>query len=44
LPLYRALLASPDGRARAEAIYAIARPGYHPITADSIDRLIKQKK
>jgi hypothetical protein len=41
LPLYRALLASPGGRARAQAIYAKARPGYHPITADSIDRLLK---
>ena len=43
LPLYRALLATPEGRARPEAIYARARPGYHPITADSIDRLFKGK-
>ncbi len=44
LPLYRALFATPTGRARAEAIYAKARPGYHPITAESIDRLMKDAK
>jgi aminopeptidase N len=42
LPLYKALLASPGGRERALAIYAKARPGYHPITAESIDRLMKE--
>ena len=44
LPLYRALLATPEGRERAEAIYAKARPTYHPITVDSIDRLLKETK
>jgi leukotriene-A4 hydrolase len=44
LPLYRALLATPQGKARAEAIYATARPTYHPITANSIDRLMSQTK
>ncbi len=41
LPLYKALLATPAGRQSAEAIYAIARPGYHPITVESVDRLLK---
>jgi aminopeptidase N len=41
LPLYKALLASPAGRQHAEAIYAAARPGYHPITVESVDRLLK---
>jgi hypothetical protein len=41
LPLYKALLATPAGRQQAEAIYANARPGYHPITVDSVDRLMK---
>jgi hypothetical protein len=41
LPLYKALLATPAGRLQAEAIYATARPGYHPITVDSVDRLLK---
>ena len=41
LPLYKAMLATPAGRQHAEAIYATARPGYHPITVDSVDRLMK---
>jgi leukotriene-A4 hydrolase len=44
LPLYRALLATPEGRERAHAIYSKARQSYHPITADSIDRLMKEKR
>jgi leukotriene-A4 hydrolase len=40
LPLYRALIATPEGRKRAEAIYAKARPSYHPITVESIDRVL----
>jgi leukotriene-A4 hydrolase len=44
LPLYRALLAAADGRVRALAIYTKARPTYHPITVDSIDRLVKDAK
>jgi leukotriene-A4 hydrolase len=42
LPLYKALLATPAGRKRAEAIYAKARPSYHPITVESIDELMKK--
>ena len=44
LPLYRALLATPEGRERAQAIYVKARQTYHPITVDSIDRLFKETK
>jgi leukotriene-A4 hydrolase len=44
LPLYKALLATPAGRQQAEAIYATARPGYHPITVESVDRLLKSAK
>ena len=40
LPLYRALISTPEGRMRAQAIYVKARPSYHPITVDSIDRLM----
>jgi hypothetical protein len=43
LPLYKALLATPSGRQHAEAIYATARPGYHPITVESVDRLLKDR-
>jgi aminopeptidase N len=41
LPLYRALIATSDGRTRAQAIYQKARPSYHPITVDSVDKLLK---
>jgi leukotriene-A4 hydrolase len=44
LPLYRALLTTPEGRERALAIYAKARTGYHPITVESIDRLLKESR
>ncbi len=44
LPLYRALITTPEGRKRAEAIYAKARPFYHPITAESVDRLMREGK
>ena len=38
-PLYDELVRTPDGRVRAEAIYQMARPGYHPIAASSIDEV-----
>jgi aminopeptidase N len=44
LPLYQALIASDEGRRRALAIYAKARPFYHPITAESVDKLLKEGK
>jgi leukotriene A-4 hydrolase/aminopeptidase len=42
-PLYEELLKTPEGRKRAEAIYAKARPGYHPITQVAIDAVMKPK-
>ena len=39
-PLYEALAATRFGRERALAIYRRARPGYHPISADTIDRIL----
>ena len=42
-PLYEELLKTPEGRKRAEAIYAKARPGYHPITQAAIDAVMKPK-
>jgi leukotriene-A4 hydrolase len=44
IPLYQALIASDEGRRRALAIYAKARPFYHPITAESVDKLLKEGK
>lgn len=40
MPLYRALMESPEGKERAKAIYAKARPRYHPIAVESIDQLL----
>jgi len=43
-PLYEELLKAPGGRRRAEAIFARAKPGYHPITASAVaDVLSKQQ-
>jgi hypothetical protein len=44
LPLYKALIASEVGRKRALAIYAKARPFYHPITVESVDKLFNEGK
>ncbi len=40
IPIYRELIRTPDGLARARAIYARARPFYHPIAVESVDRLL----
>ncbi len=39
-PLYEDLMKTPAGAARARAIYAGARPNYHPIAATSIDAIV----
>ena len=40
MPLYRELIRTPEGKGRALAIYAKARPFYHPIAVDSVDHLL----
>jgi len=40
-PLYDELAKTPEGKTRAKAIYAKARPGYHPITQATIDAILK---
>ena len=40
-PLFEALVKTPDGKARAKAIYAKARPVYHPITQATVDAILK---
>jgi leukotriene-A4 hydrolase len=40
MPLYTELKKTPAGLARARAIYAKARRGYHPIAAESVDKLL----
>ena len=39
-PLYEELVKTPRGAARARAVYARARPGYHPIAVDTMDRIV----
>ena len=43
VPLYRALLATPDGRNRARAIYNKARPNYHSVATGTIDALLAER-
>ena len=40
VPLYRALLATPNGAARARAIYQAARPNYHSVATGTLDALL----
>jgi aminopeptidase N len=40
VPLYSELVKTPGGRDRARAIYARARPFYHPIARESVDKLL----
>lgn len=43
VPLYTALVETPDGRERAKAIYSRARPFYHPMARASIEKLLVSK-
>jgi leukotriene-A4 hydrolase len=40
VPLYRALLATPNGQARAQEIYRQARPNYHSVATSTLDALL----
>ena len=40
MPLYREMIKTPEGKTRALAIYRQARPFYHPIAVDSVDKLL----
>ncbi|MEO8074380.1 MAG: leukotriene A4 hydrolase C-terminal domain-containing protein, partial [Acidobacteriota bacterium] len=42
-PLYEELAKTPEGKTRANEIYAKARPGYHPITIATVDEILKWK-
>lgn len=41
LPLYSELIKTPAGKVRARAIYEKARPFYHPISVESVDKLLR---
>jgi hypothetical protein len=40
-PLYQEMAKTVEGKKRAQAIYRKARPGYHPITAATVDEILK---
>jgi aminopeptidase N len=42
VPIYKALLATPDGAARARRIYAQARPNYHSVATSTFDTMVGQ--
>ncbi|GAC1374036.1 MAG: hypothetical protein NVSMB30_16540 [Hymenobacter sp.] len=42
VPLYRALLATPSGAARARAIYGAARGNYHSVATGTLDALLAE--
>lgn len=41
IPLYKELMITPEGAKIARAIYKEARPNYHPMTYQAIDKLLK---
>ena len=42
LPLYRDLMEQGEwGGALAQRFYTAARPGYHPVTVGSVDKVVK---
>ncbi|UOG72980.1 M1 family metallopeptidase [Hymenobacter tibetensis] len=41
-PLYKALLATPGGREKAQQLYAVARPNYHAVATSTFDSLVGQ--
>lgn len=44
MPIYNALAASEDGLAFARRVFERARPGYHPITTGSVQKVIDEAK
>jgi leukotriene-A4 hydrolase len=44
MPTWEALMATPEGLAFAEGVFAKARPGYHPITTGSVQAELDKAK
>jgi leukotriene A-4 hydrolase/aminopeptidase len=44
IPLYKALIATPEGKNKAVAIYKKARPNYHAVATSTIDELLSKKE
>jgi hypothetical protein len=40
-PLFAALIETPTGKEMAKEIYKKARPGYHTVTMQTIDEMLK---
>ncbi len=40
-PLYGEMIKTPEGKAWAKKIYAMARPNYHPVAYNTIDAMLK---
>jgi len=43
-PLYEELVKTPEGRERALAIYREARAAYHPISAETVDKILRGER
>lgn len=41
VPLYKKLSESAEGKQWAQRVYAIARPGYHPLAQGTVDNILK---
>ncbi|MHC2992325.1 aminopeptidase [Pontibacter sp. HJ8] len=41
VPIYKALIATPEGKTKARAIYAKARPNYHAVSTSTLDEMLK---
>jgi hypothetical protein len=41
VPIYKALNATPEGKTKALAIYAKARPNYHAVSTSTLDEMLK---
>lgn len=44
MPVYKALVATPDGFAYAQKVYARAKAGYHPLTQMAVERLFARTR
>ncbi len=44
MPLYKALVKTPDGLAYAEKVYATAKAGYHPMTQRAAEHVLEEAK
>ncbi len=44
MPIYKALVKTPDGFAFAEQVYAGAKAGYHPLTRMAVERLFTRTR